>query len=399
MQPTSPSHAPEPGKTQVQTAHDVLPGLPASGGRLVSLTEGQSELLGFLRGLAAVTVVIAHGVQIFLYRKIGHETGFGFYSGNAATLAVMFFFVISGFFITTSILRNHARNGRFDAGQFVRSRLLRLYPPLMFSLAVCAAVHLIVSGFGLHGSLSYRFPEDLAPAAVARERVEFSWSQTVASLTFTARVFWSEVPVLNGPLWSLMYEFWYYCLALCFAGAAFNRSWVAALAGASLFIALWHAADPLAFRLCGIWASGAALAIAFHQGLPPPWRLSIRTAGIGGLCYLLLTQATRFDSDRAKYAWTFVFVAALAVMLRRAKWTSSVLPAFAWLNIGRSSYTLYVLHFPLLLLGYSLWGPMLRYADFDKVAAVASAWMALILLTAIGCSRFLEPQNQTQNPG
>ncbi len=341
-----------------------------------------------------MTVLVAHGVQVFLYRRIGYESGLGLYTGNAATLAVVFFFVISGFFITTSIIRNHARNGRFDAGQFVRSRLFRLYPPLAFSLVVCGAVYLIVAGFGLHGAHSYRFPEDLA---VARERAEFSWSETVATLTFSARLFWSNVPVLNGPLWSLMWEFWYYCVALGSAIALINRSWSAALATGGLLFALYHAADPLAFRLSGIWAGGAILAVAFHQGLPSISRWPLQATGIGGFLYLLGTHATRFDSDPAKYAWACIFVAALVEILRRPQWASRVRPTLSRLNMGRSSYTLYVLHFPLLLLCYSMLGPKLRFAGAAEIAGVLLLLIVLVTYLAILCSHFLEPMEHAQH--
>jgi hypothetical protein len=55
------------------------------------LIQPQSEFLGFLRGLTSTIVLLAHGVQVFLYRRIGYEHGLGLYTGNAATLAAMFF--------------------------------------------------------------------------------------------------------------------------------------------------------------------------------------------------------------------------------------------------------------------------------------------------------------------
>lgn len=89
----------------------------------------------------------------------------------------------------------------------MRARLLRLYPPLLFSLVLCLVVYSVIHGFGLHVSVTYRCPEDVATAAVAPEKVELGAPYLYVAAPFTARVFWAEVPQMNGPLWSLMYEF------------------------------------------------------------------------------------------------------------------------------------------------------------------------------------------------
>jgi hypothetical protein len=126
-------------------------------------------------------------------------------------------------------------------------------------------IYAVVHGFGLHGSVTYRFPEDVAPAAVAREKFQLNAPDLCSAATFTARVFWAEVPRMNGPLWSLMYEFWYYTVALCIGTAWFNRRWPWAAAGGAVLYLLYIAADPLPFRLSGIWFLGALLAIAFAR--------------------------------------------------------------------------------------------------------------------------------------
>ena len=354
------------------------------------LTQPQSEFLGFLRGLASTIVLLAHGVQIFLYRRIGYEHGLGLYTGNAATLAVMFFFVLSGFFITLSLIRNFSRHGRLHLGEFVCARLLRLYPPLLFSLVLCLVIYAVVHGFGLHGSVTYRFPEDFAPAAVAREKIELRATDLCAAATFSARVFWAEVPRMNGPLWSLMYEFWYYTLALCIGAAWFNRRWPWAAAGGAVLYLLVLAPDPLCFRLSGIWLLGALLAAAFAKGVVHQCRWLTRSALFIAVLHLTTSGQTLFDRDGAKYAWGVIFTALLVEILGRPSTACKLYPWLRRLNLGPSSYTLYVIHFPLMLLGLSLLGPWLRHRDLAVTGLTVTIWMGLIVWVATRCSPWLE---------
>ena len=67
-------------------------------------------------------------------------------------------------------------------------------------------IYAVVHGLGLHGSVIYRYPEDVALAAVGREKIELSATDLCAAATFTALVFCAEVPRMNGSQWSLMYE-------------------------------------------------------------------------------------------------------------------------------------------------------------------------------------------------
>ncbi len=167
---------------------------PVSGGE----TSGRLNNFDFLRLVLAVAVIFSHSFPLLwgdnrdepLMRLTGGQV-------TAGELAVAGFFVLSGFLITKSWLRSP---GVVD---YLRKRVLRIYPGFLASLAFCAFVV---------GPLAADRPADY-------------W-RGFPFLTFlvqglnlqgpvTPPVFGDVVhPVMNGSLWSIRYEF------LCYVGVA-----------------------------------------------------------------------------------------------------------------------------------------------------------------------------------
>ena len=84
-----------------------------------SVTYGvrKGEIDGF-RAIAVVLVILSH----LEFRFIPGQTG------------VLFFFVISGYVITGSILREYARKGSFSLLNFFKRRALKIIPPFAFMI-------------------------------------------------------------------------------------------------------------------------------------------------------------------------------------------------------------------------------------------------------------------------
>ena len=80
---------------------------------------------------AAVTLVVAYHLDVEWARG-------GF-------LGVDLFFVISGFLITTLLLREHDSTGRLDLGSFWTRRFRRLVPPLVVMTAATVAASRVYS--------------------------------------------------------------------------------------------------------------------------------------------------------------------------------------------------------------------------------------------------------------
>ena len=147
--------------------------------RPVSTTRRDRVLpLDGLRTLAIALVVLYHL----------HVPGFG-----SGFVGVNVFFVLSGYLITTLLLREHANTGRIRLGRFWMRRLLRLYPTL---LAV------VVVGVALWGSsVTTRAPSSgrSVPPPIA-----LSYSGNLA------RAFFDSSQGIFAPMWSLSMEEQFY---------------------------------------------------------------------------------------------------------------------------------------------------------------------------------------------
>ena len=116
---------PEPGPAGETVAGE--PPAPVVPARPASRRLGHVEAFEGMRGIAVGIVVIAH-LNILVPVPEYLVVPGGVVSLNS-------FFVLSGFLITTLLLKEHASNGRISAPAFYRRRALRLFPALLAMLA------------------------------------------------------------------------------------------------------------------------------------------------------------------------------------------------------------------------------------------------------------------------
>jgi peptidoglycan/LPS O-acetylase OafA/YrhL len=178
-------------------------------GELISSKAHTSNNFDFLRFVAASSVIWYH-TPVFLGRGVdplGQWTG----HLDTGSLAVIFFFVISGFLITQSFDRNNSPRS------FIVNRFLRIWPPLVVVLLLCSFV--------------------LGPLVTEFSRSQyfcdphlFSYLQNVfcmQSYNVLPGVFSHNYhrEVINGSLWTIPVEVFMYAvtLALGVCGALKNR--------------------------------------------------------------------------------------------------------------------------------------------------------------------------------
>lgn len=171
------------------------------------------------RGFLAFIVVIAHANQVFIDPIIGTDNYVNWSFGFIAHFAVLGFFVISGIAITMSIIININRNNTLiNFKEYIVARISRIYPPLFFSVFLCLLFYVIIINFNLLGGhKSYKLITD---KYVARDFFQFDFKDVFNTLIF------KDVGLVkvNGPLWSLIIEWWLYFLALFFVGCFFLKN-------------------------------------------------------------------------------------------------------------------------------------------------------------------------------
>ena len=321
----------------------------------------RDEKLDLIRGISALLVLMAH-VRAIVFVDFG-ETGLtslfakGFYFLTGIHhQAVMVFFVLSGYFVGGSVL--HAlRNNSFTWQKYATARLTRLWIVLIPALFLTLGADTI--GQKLHptnytGALHSIWSSGPAPTSPA----DHSLSTFLGNCFFLQTI---ELPVYgsNGPLWSLANEFWYYVLFPLFTGGLFfvmrrGQKRVIAIIPVLLSIGmlLWLPQGIVEDGL--IWLLGVAVWFGsrFIAQLQPIVRGSWSVVGM--LCFLLSLFLSKSSSP---------FGSDLAVGLAFALWMPMLLGTSNKSNWARSvgkflseiSYTLYVIHFPIVILLGSIW--------------------------------------------
>jgi peptidoglycan/LPS O-acetylase OafA/YrhL len=297
------------------------------------LWEGNSE--GFQKHPGSYSILNKSLMHFFSLFKYGHE-------------AVLFFFVLSGFVIHLRYARRMAEQGmaaKFDWGAFVWRRARRLYPPLLAAMLLALILDTIgkANGFAIY---SQNTPYPIINTSVVSHLAGVTLLGNLAFLMNT------YVPVFgcNGPLWSLKFEWWFYMIYPLFwllnrRSIALATALMAALFAASYFPSGW----PLrllqdVFSMMLAWWLGALLADVFAGRLKWRWHWVAFGAGLAGMV------ALRFAGPLHDLGMGLIFSAVLAggFLLQERKvrllWLEKLKP------LGDMSYTLYVTHFPILVL-------------------------------------------------
>jgi peptidoglycan/LPS O-acetylase OafA/YrhL len=148
------------------------------------------EILDGLRGVAALSVVIFHCFETFTFGNPAVQLM------NHGYLAVDFFFLLSGFVIAYSYDDRWAKMTQWD---FYKRRLIRLQPMVIMGS--------IIGAIFFYFQKSEVFPL-IAGTPVWKMLLMMALGATLlpAPIPWDIRG-WTEIHPLNGPAWSLFYEY------------------------------------------------------------------------------------------------------------------------------------------------------------------------------------------------
>ena len=152
-------------------------------------TKSHYEILDGLRGVAAILVVTFHVFETYSGDRFHQIINHGY-------LAVDFFFVLSGFVVAYAY---DDRWGKMTQWDFYKRRLIRLQPMVIMGSVIGAALFYFQSGSA--------FPL-IAATPVWKMLLVMLVGFTMIPLTPGMDIRgWAEMHPLNGPAWSLFFEY------------------------------------------------------------------------------------------------------------------------------------------------------------------------------------------------
>ncbi|SHL09027.1 Peptidoglycan/LPS O-acetylase OafA/YrhL, contains acyltransferase and SGNH-hydrolase domains [Chitinophaga jiangningensis] len=341
-------------------------------------------ILDGLRGVAALTVVIFHILE-------AHATSSLDLMINHGYLAVDFFFLLSGFVIGYAY---DDRWGKMTMGGFFKRRLIRLQPMVVMGSVI--------------GAIFFYFQDSpiwpkIHEVPVWYLLVIMVIGATMLPVTISMDVRgWNEMHPLNGPAWSLFFEY---------IGNFLYAAGIRKLSKAALAVLV---------AVCGIWL--ACYAITSERGeMIGGWTLSVQQLKIGFIrllfpffAGLLLFRTVKLVQIKNAFLWCSLILLTVLGMPRiggaENMWANGiyesitiilVFPLIVFLGasgvlegkaatgickfLGDISYPIYISHYPLIYT-YTGWvskhkGITLTeaapYAILTFVSAVVIAWVCL----------------------
>jgi len=341
------------------------------------------------RGLLAIIVLIGHLCATFLYPYLGATGILPDLMNFLSTWSVNIFFILSGYLITHSILRNIFKNGYFKWSDFLISRIARIYPPLIASILLSTILYWLVVYFNLHGKYSFLLPSDLY---VIRDNFSFKYREIVDSLLMRGGLLY-----VNGALWSLYVEVRIYLVAMLIAILIKGRMgwWAKSIAFIVLFYISIKLKDSSVFVT--IWMLGSVFSVIHHEKFRLPRGVSYVIFLLALIISLYYSFTPRAFLQNDNTINGFFATCALSILLAGLIFIWQVGTNFLYLfsTSAKYSYTLYIIHFPLLLFAFSLTHQMLS-SNFQylKLFIVCIVVFAVILCFAYIMASYFEDKRR-----
>ena len=345
-------------------------------------TKPHYNLLDGLRGVAALTVVCFHLFEAYATSHLDQRINHGY-------LAVDFFFILSGFVVGYAY---DDRWTKMTVREFLTRRLVRLQPMVVIGALIGAGM------FYTQGCPVW----DVSAVPVAMLLVATLMNAFMIPATPGAEIRGvGEMYPLNGPAWSLFFEYIGNVLYALFIRRLSTRALAVLVAAAGCGLAAFSVWGPLGdicvgFSLTGENIVGGSLRLLF--AFPAGLLLSrvfrpVRVRGafwIGSLAVVALASVPRIGGS--EHLWmNGVYDALCAVVL---------FPLIVWIGasgkttdrvtsrickfLGDISYPLYMVHYPFIYLYYAwvknenlTFGQSLPGAAALVAGSVALAWLCL----------------------
>ena len=298
-----------------------------------SLKGVSSIVLDLLRLSCSLIVLMAHSQAIWFPERMNDLLPSHLSHGS-----VVIFFVLSGYVIAYTTSNGHRSAYQYSLARL--SRLCSIYFPAIAVTILCAYAAYSIN------------PEVYGTYDRGNNLVRY-----VLSLAYCNEIwFLSSAPLINGPVWSLGYEFWYYVLfGVCFYRFKGWKGWIIPFLVAAFM-------GPKILAMMVIWVMGWA---AFHLR-KPLFRINVSWIMVTvvmciAIVLMIVLPGMPHEVGKPPLIWAAAFFTdwivgifvALAIWLMPTDVEPKLKDSKALKNvriIANLTFPIYVLHFPVLVL-------------------------------------------------
>ena len=299
---------------------------------------------------------------------------------------VTIFFFISGFLITTLMLAEHRAHGRIAAGPFYLRRLIRLYPPLIVSIAVTVAIYSAlgerVNPIGIIGALAYlaNYLSILLPHTMSFLGGQL-WSLAVEEHFYFVYPL-AMIVLLARPKWALPV-----LLAVCVNSLGVRIH----VSGAYPLIAEDYTGKATECRIDSILYGAIAALMWWSTAGRAVLRRLLSPAGLalaGGL--ILVSLMYRDPQFRQTFRYSLQGLALIPLVVAVTvsgvlPWATAILDSAPMRWIGRLSYSLYLWH----MLAFDLGERLIPGTGLNHLLAIGLGWVLAVGISML-CYRYVE---------
>lgn len=325
----------------------------------MTINKGFSSTLNASRWIAALIVMIHHVRHIiFIDLKdvpnAGYVTKAFYFFSSLGHEAVIVFFVVSGLLVGALTLEKWRTFSKANIKDYFIHRFSRIYIVLIPALFIGFALDL-TGAFYFNEAELYSNSEKYHTSSLNTVIIENLGINVLAGNLMMMQQIMVNVLGSNGPLWSLAYEWWYYCIWGFLIGSIYYKGlnrwiFIGLLGGLLIFLP----SKILAWML--IWLLGIVVFYYGKSSLPRPHPiigiiLLLIVLGLSRLSVHYLDRYLFISSTYIDFIRDFLIGVAYSITLISCYKIKKPL----WLDkmhakIADFSYSLYLSHFPMMLL-------------------------------------------------
>lgn len=351
-----------------------------------------SEFLNLARWMAALLVVLHHARHLW-FMDLSNVTNkslsikvFYFFTGFGGE-AVMVFFLLSGFLVGGGALKKMRENS-FNATDYMISRISRIYTVLVPAL-ICGGLLDWIGLRYLNGTEIYTNSAQYKTKSLGFVIADNLDISTFMSNLFNLQGTLSHVFGSNTPLWSLSYEWWYYCLfaliltlmsrktselsfwisAVCIVAAVFVFPFKQTLYFSVWMLGAWIATiESSRFRISPVYAWAIFILLASGSRISHIYFDSLQDQPIG---------------EFINFLQNFLVAAGFSILILSIRNIKTFVPGSNSFHMRMAdfSYTIYLLHVPMLVFITALLSDKYAIPFFVQPATQVFFQFSLILIS------------------